>query len=148
MFEIQPTDGYKLAISEKFIFADKSAISDEEVDKWVVVGRFQIQKKTESNVKHYGLNDRKIGLVNFFDDGTIYFSVFVDDATYASLREAVLHRLPVTRLSIRTQGFEYSQGISFFGQVWKEVENKVEGGDEINLAEVIIEDFSMSFGPQ
>jgi|GEM_PF-6799706 len=77
---------------------------------------------------------------------TVSFVLCVDDETYDSVKNAVLHRLPVSYLSIGTKGFEFVNPISFYEQVWNKGEDFEGPDDDRAMTEVIIEDFSISFG--
>ena len=92
-----------------------------------------------------GVEKGRIGKV-FYMNYTVSFVLCVDDETYDSVKNAVLHRLPVSYLSIGTKGFEFVNPISFYEQVWNKGEDFEGPDDDRAMTEVIIEDFSISFG--
>jgi hypothetical protein len=150
-FEVAAAGFEKITIADKYVFGNR-----RDTDKLSVSGAFTIQRLQQEWIDHYKLNENRIGAVSFFessidefssspDPSLIVFNVFVQDALYENIKNAIYNKMQVIKFSCHFEGLRFGYEPDGSHQIWDLDESK-EKKFGLPLADCFVTSFHIKFG--
>lgn len=151
-FQVVSEGRNRITIADKYEFGGK--FPDKEKEQ--ISGRFRLTKFDAHYAEFHKLDNKKIGVLDFFegtvDEFSAYstptfveFKVWVQDDEYERIKQAILSQTPISHLTCGLDGLEYGWEPDGSTQIWK-LKEGVENKFRLPLEEAYITDFSIGFG--